>query len=325
MNQPITSHVKSPILSVYIPTYNRSLLLYRQLSALWGLISAHPDLANEVEIVISDNCSTDNTQDTCEYFLQLFDNLCSMRILRNATNIGAVKNFFQSPLYCHGEYFWILGDDDIILPSSFKDLMSTLSSLSYDLIFCSSMQDHLVAFGEVTVRQLFFEYPITSLAHISRILYRKSLWENFQDTMDDVPSYYVWPLVMPLLPILKTGKAYKIMTPLIYTTKDGGLEVWKGKSALARLAEFYSYCLTIANSRHELVNLLHINFPSAQFIAKKYLAASITFPQESYVFSQLGSLLADYHLHLHPFILLGKFLRTPFGSPFRRFILHLYI
>lgn len=324
MNQLHTSIGGSPVLSIYIPTYNRSLLLYRQLSALWVLISAHPGLANEVEIVISDNCSSDNTQDTCKYFLQLFDNVCSMRVLRNTSNIGAVKNFFQSPLYCHGVYLWILGDDDIILPTSFQELMRILSSLSYDFVFCSSIQDRLVNGGEVLVRQLFFEYPITSIAHISRILYRKSLWVNFQDNMDDVPTFYVWPLIMPLLPILETGKAYKSITPLIYSTKDGGLDEWKGKTALARLAEFYFYCLTIAHSRQELIKLLHINFSSAQFIAKKYLAASILFSQENSVFSQMSSLLTEYHLHLHPFVLLGKFFRSDLGSPFRKLIQYFY-
>ena len=74
------------LLTIAIPTYNRSRYLARLLESLL------PQLKGEsrVELIISDNASPDETQATVEeYRLRGLD----FRFIRNETNIGAEANF----------------------------------------------------------------------------------------------------------------------------------------------------------------------------------------------------------------------------------------
>ena len=52
---------QSPILSLCIPTYNRANILEKTISIIVSCRSFDSD----VELVISDNCSTDNTRQVC--------------------------------------------------------------------------------------------------------------------------------------------------------------------------------------------------------------------------------------------------------------------
>ena len=62
---------QSPILSLCIPTYNRANILEKTISRIVSCRSFDSD----VELVISDNCSTDNTRQVCEHFAAKYDNV----------------------------------------------------------------------------------------------------------------------------------------------------------------------------------------------------------------------------------------------------------
>ena len=65
-----------PLLSICIPTYNRASFLDQCLSAI-----VHQDGFDErVEVVISDNASTDNTQELCKKYTEQYPNI---RYFRN--------------------------------------------------------------------------------------------------------------------------------------------------------------------------------------------------------------------------------------------------
>lgn len=75
-----------PLLSICIPTYNRAIYLEKTIESI---ISQKEFNSKDVEIVISDNCSTDETQILCEKYSRQFDNF---HYYRNETNIRD-KNF----------------------------------------------------------------------------------------------------------------------------------------------------------------------------------------------------------------------------------------
>ena len=56
--------IEKPLLSICIPTYNRAELLRDNLEH----IVSDPDFDDEVEIVISDHCSTDETRTVGEEY-----------------------------------------------------------------------------------------------------------------------------------------------------------------------------------------------------------------------------------------------------------------
>ena len=89
------------MLTISIPTYNRFAFLD------WTLTKTHKDFPN-CEIVVSDNCSTDDTRT-----VQTRPNV---KYLAQQRNIGAFPNFRDALLAGTSKYVCYLGDDDYLLP-----------------------------------------------------------------------------------------------------------------------------------------------------------------------------------------------------------------
>lgn len=73
----------SPVLSICIPTYNRAKLLQQLLESLVALPVVAND--NRIEIVVSDNASTDDTQRIASEFASRFP--AKIKYFRNAQNV----------------------------------------------------------------------------------------------------------------------------------------------------------------------------------------------------------------------------------------------
>ena len=98
--------MKRIALSICIPTYNRVRYLKELLPAILGQVDSG---RAEVEVVVSDNASTDGTA----VYLQSQSNPC-LRWWTNETNIGGDRNFLKCVAEARGEYVWLFGDDDIM-------------------------------------------------------------------------------------------------------------------------------------------------------------------------------------------------------------------
>jgi glycosyltransferase involved in cell wall biosynthesis len=94
----------TPLVSIGIPTYNRADSYLR-----YALRSAVSQTYKNIEIIVSDNCSPDNT----ESVVKTFDDP-RMRYYRQTENIGPVKNRHFCLEQSRGDYFVMLLDDDLI-------------------------------------------------------------------------------------------------------------------------------------------------------------------------------------------------------------------
>jgi glycosyltransferase involved in cell wall biosynthesis len=111
-----------PLLSICIPTYNRAYLLE---SALFALAPQIRMFENIVELIVSDNCSTDNT----EQVIKKIQELVPIRYYRNAQNEGAALNILHlTDELAEGEFAWVLGDDDLVRPDGVKKILDVLNS-----------------------------------------------------------------------------------------------------------------------------------------------------------------------------------------------------
>lgn len=118
------------ILSICIPTYNRAKYLDMSLTAITQQILELE--TNEVEILVSDNCSSDNTQKVVEKYHEL-----QVNYIRNAENIGADNNFLQCMNKAIGKYILLLGDDDILQPGSIKYIIKVLKEKDWGCMYLS--------------------------------------------------------------------------------------------------------------------------------------------------------------------------------------------
>lgn len=118
-----------PLLTIAIPTFNRARFLKELLSTLFDQLIEEP----RVELIISDNDSTDETPSLVEEYRQRG---LRFRYTRNEVNIGADANFVQCFELAQGRYFLLLGDDDYITPGGVAKILEAIESAhSYDLIY----------------------------------------------------------------------------------------------------------------------------------------------------------------------------------------------
>ncbi len=120
-----------PILTIAVPTYNRATLLCRLLSTLFEQIGAD----SRVELIVSDNASTDNTPEVVQSFRDCGK---SFRSIRNSENIGPDRNILQCFEAANGKYVWIFGDDDMLEPGGLATVLTYMSADEYDLIYVSA-------------------------------------------------------------------------------------------------------------------------------------------------------------------------------------------
>ena len=93
-----------PLVSIGIPTYNRA---NRNLHAV--IKRALGQSYANVEVIVSDNCSSDGTPK----LVSSFDD-SRLRYFRQETNIGPINNFNYCLNQARGEYFLLFHDDDMI-------------------------------------------------------------------------------------------------------------------------------------------------------------------------------------------------------------------
>lgn len=95
------------LVSVLIPTFNDGACVFRAVRSAQE--QSHP----EVEIVITDNCSTDSTW---EILTNLAASDPRVSIARNATNVGPLRNWSEGLTRCTGDFVKILFADDWMEP-----------------------------------------------------------------------------------------------------------------------------------------------------------------------------------------------------------------
>lgn len=102
-------------LSICIPTYNRAAHLT---NCLQSLISITQTSQFDFEVCVSDNCSSDHTEQVVRNAQGIFP----IKYHRNDSNLGMTKNFLKVVEMAKGEFVWLIGDDDLLLPSALIDL-----------------------------------------------------------------------------------------------------------------------------------------------------------------------------------------------------------
>ena len=110
-----------PLVTIGIPTYNRADVYLRE-----TLAGAMNQTYQNIEIIVSDNCSTDNT----ETFVKGISDP-RLRYFRHNNNIGANNNFNYCLEQANGDYFLLLQDDDMI-DNDFVEVCMTVANHSKD-------------------------------------------------------------------------------------------------------------------------------------------------------------------------------------------------
>lgn len=116
---------KRPLLTVSIPTWNRG----GYIKGAIGSIVAEAErygLQDEVEVLVSDNGSEDDTESICR---EQQSRHPYVRYVRNERNMGLRFNILRSMREAAGEYCILLGDDDRLAEGSLARIVAKLTDV----------------------------------------------------------------------------------------------------------------------------------------------------------------------------------------------------
>lgn len=117
------------LVSVLVPVYNRKDIIIETLN------SALCQTYENIEVVVVDNCSFDGTWELISDLAQTDSRL---RVFRNATNIGPVRNWIRCLQEAKGMYGKILWSDDLIAPNFLEATLPFLEDESVGFVFTAT-------------------------------------------------------------------------------------------------------------------------------------------------------------------------------------------
>ena len=109
-----------PTLSICIPTRNRSTHLR---NCIHSIVCASFQTNLDFQICISDNNSSDNSEAVVRDAQTTF----AVDYNKNDTNIGFARNLLRVVSMAEGEYIWVIGDDDLLIPSALTNLCQLIA------------------------------------------------------------------------------------------------------------------------------------------------------------------------------------------------------
>lgn len=184
-------------ISLCVPTYNRA----PQLRELLDSIARQTGHQSRIEIVISDNASTDDTPALVERY-----RATGMPIVydRLPENRGFDRNIMNAVEKASGEYCWLCGSDDILEPDAFEKVEAALhrnpalaglsigsQGYSSDLSQTVFVNDHIsTEFTTDTVlagREQVIGSIGAWMGYISSLVVRRSLWLEAAHNSDVTP------------------------------------------------------------------------------------------------------------------------------------------
>lgn len=237
------------LLSICIPTYNRSKYLKQCLESI-VLQFEDKNVYEKVDVVISDNASTDNTTDVVKEFQNRFSNI---KYFKNRSNLGVDKNILNIIEKSDTEYCLPIGDDDAFFNGSFKMILEKiektkvpyymLNSVGYDPELINPVLSHP---NNDIAKDLTFEKLSEYVRSIKKYtnlvggfcglshIVKKSFWMDFKDKEKYIGTNAIHFFI--ILSVFKNAKSIFLAEPVIKTRSSNirwdvfsGLETTSGR------------------------------------------------------------------------------------------------
>jgi glycosyltransferase involved in cell wall biosynthesis len=227
-----------PLLSVCIATYNRASYLKIALEHLRLQIQDNPEINSDIEIVISDNASEDNSSDVSEEFRKHF---VHYTYTRNSENVGFDLNTINVVKHATGKWCWFHGDDDFILRGGLKNILNMIRSDNFGFIGVTSLpiEDGRDYRAEPTIKHI--EFVTTNdpteayfknycQGAFSSLIFLREEWLCEAEDRDYMRYWLYYEPTLRILSSAKKKLAY-VSTPLVATAQDcrwteGGTELY---------------------------------------------------------------------------------------------------
>ena len=178
----------SPLLSICIPAYNRADMLDKVLTSIVTV----PEFldSDDVEVIVSDNCSADDTPRVCRHYSELFPG--KIHTFRQTSEINGHFNFKFVLDRGRGEFLKLHNDNTEFLPGMLSRYLEAIRSAEDGIGFIIPDEGGDLVSNDP--EELLSRVGI-SITWISNFCIRRSIYENLPD------SFRAWPLFLPQLDI----------------------------------------------------------------------------------------------------------------------------
>lgn len=219
--------MNSPLLSICIPTYNRPHYLERALKSLTEQILDNPNLSSQIEIVVSDNCSPEETRKVAESYQKNFP---QVKYFRNETNVGFDKNILNVVTKATGKYCWYLGDDDVIENGALEFVCNTLKERNPDFIGFHSEpiieDESYLKLNNYSSKDIISENDFNEFyfkgycqGGVSVLLFNRDQWLSVLDSENYLEHWLYYETVLKILVKTKNPMLF-ITAPVVKTGQD---------------------------------------------------------------------------------------------------------
>ena len=108
------------MLSICVPTFNRPGCLENCLNSI--------QIAKKNFKIKFNVCISDNSAKNINYkIIKKYKRNLSITYKKNKKNIGRVLNMIQAVKLSNAKFIWLIGDDDLLMPNSFKIIKQIIS------------------------------------------------------------------------------------------------------------------------------------------------------------------------------------------------------
>jgi glycosyltransferase involved in cell wall biosynthesis len=249
-------------ISICIPTYNRADCLVNCLNSII-LNNRKEDI--DYQVCVSDNCSTDHTLKV----VRDAEDRLNIKYFAFPENVGRVKNYLNVVEMADGDFIWLLGDDDLLLPNALSAIVDLIAenpdvdffcvnsfNLSTEYVFScpqpfdvNKLPGNLTTFSpySVTGKRSFIslvdpEISFDFLGAMFLAVFRRDNWAKNIDVLDidaisDKRTFSHFDNTFPHVKIFAkafaNSKAYFCSTPL--TVNLSGAREWEPMSSLINI------------------------------------------------------------------------------------------
>ncbi len=157
-------------LTILIPSFERAYFVRNVLDRFVDSIKSGS--FSDVEILVSDNCSSDDTESIVRQYQSVFS---FVRYFRQSEHSDSgEENIFRALPQCRGEYVWTFSDDDVPGHDAIGELLPVLRTRDYSFILtnpgCHSVTDCILATEVVACSADMVEIPIDRLIAVAGVV-----------------------------------------------------------------------------------------------------------------------------------------------------------
>ncbi len=234
--------MSTTLLSICIPVYNFAAFIGETLASII------PQATDEVEIVVVDGASTDNTAEVIASVQRSFPRLRYHRLDKKG---GIDRDMARSVELAQGDYCWLFGGDDIMAPGAMADILKQIQE-GHDLYVCESIlcssdmtpigkhnllaanHEQVFDLGDPAVRADYFSRARNTAAFFSfcsSLVFKKARWDSVPVDDQFVGSH--WDHVARFFRMIPYGIRVKYL-PEPHLSKRGDNDSFLGQGLVNR-------------------------------------------------------------------------------------------